>query len=159
MHPTNRRANRDRATRRTTTDLPDGVGGTITGGPTRPIDLTEILTRDARGVAGAGAVSGAAQAVSSSFGPARGALNGRPHGIALSDGSRISFASIADAGVLNEDEDGDAQHLADAGARGAADVGSDGASRGASRRALARGAKSRHSRGLADARAGLMTPA
>jgi hypothetical protein len=96
----NRRATRDQLTKRVNGDLPDGVGGTITGGPMEPINVMEILARGARGVAGAGAVSGAAQVVVGSVGSSR----GRDHGIALSDGSRISFASIADAGVLKDDD-------------------------------------------------------
>src|ERR1017187_2106973 len=96
----NRRVTRDRLTKQTNADLPDGVGGTITGGPMEPINVMEVLARGARGVAGVGAVSGAAQVVVSSVGSSR----GRDRGIALSDGSRISFASIADAGGLNDDD-------------------------------------------------------
>jgi hypothetical protein len=99
MRTTKRRANRDRLTPRTNSDLPDGVGGTITGGPMEPIDVMEILARGARGVSGAGAVSGAAQVVVSGVGPAP----GKAHGIALSDGSRISFTSIVDTVILDEE--------------------------------------------------------
>jgi len=98
MRTMNRRATRDHLRRGTNTDLADGVGGTITGGPMAQIDLMEILTRGARG---AGAVSGAAHVVVSSLDHSR----GRDHGFALSDGSRIAFASIADAGLLKHDDD------------------------------------------------------
>lgn len=73
----------------------DGVGGTITGGPMKPLDLMEILKRgtDEHGLAGA--VSGAAQMiVSKRFDPDR--------GVALSDGTRIIFASMDDIGAPND---------------------------------------------------------
>jgi hypothetical protein len=73
---TGRRPRRDAATR-TSDPQPDGLGGTITGGPVPPIDLMEILNRG-------GAVSGAAHVLG----------GGRDSGITLSDGSRISFASV-----------------------------------------------------------------
>ena len=106
----NQRATRDRLPKRTNADLPanealpDGVGGTITGGPTEPINVMEILARGPRGAAGA--VSGAAHVVVCGLGRSR----GQDHGIALSDGSRISFATIADSGVLTDDEDRDRVH-------------------------------------------------
>jgi hypothetical protein len=85
---------RDRAEQRS--GLPDGVGGTISGGPMKPIDLMEILSRASRGasrgVSLGGAVSGAAQVMAS--GP--GAGTERARGIALSDGSEIIFASVND---------------------------------------------------------------
>jgi hypothetical protein len=82
--------------------LPDGVGGTITGGPMQAIDLLEILNRATRGVSRAGAVSGAAQVAVSS----PGAGEGRDRDIALSDGSRISFASVEDRGARRDDSAG-----------------------------------------------------
>jgi len=94
------RAARDQLARRNKDQLPDGIGGTITGGPMEPINLLEILERGARGVSRGGAVSGAAQVMVSSLGRS----GARDRGIALSDGSRISFASVADAGVLKEDD-------------------------------------------------------
>jgi hypothetical protein len=99
MRTMNRRAVRDGLAMRNSEDLPDGIGGTITGGPREPIDLMQVLAR-ANGASLGGAVSGAAQVVVSSMLVDR----GRERGVALSDGSRISFASIADAGVLNDDE-------------------------------------------------------
>jgi hypothetical protein len=110
MRTVTQRATRDQLKQRNNEHLPDGVGGTITGGPVEPIDLMEVLSRGGRGVSRVGAVSGAAQVVSSSFvtgGLVGGGLAGsRPgdRGIALSDGSRISFFSVADAGVLLDDD-------------------------------------------------------
>ena len=96
----NRRATRDQLKHRGNVDLPDGVGGSVTGGPTEPIDLMRILAQGGNAASRGGAVSGAAHAVVSNLG-----IGGpRDPGIALSDGSRISFASIADAGILNEEE-------------------------------------------------------
>jgi hypothetical protein len=96
---TNRRATRDGATKRTGENLPDGIGGTITGGPMKPICLVEILERGTRGASRGGAVSGAAQVAAGNYGE-----SGRAGpGIALSDGSRISFTSIDDAGVFRDD--------------------------------------------------------
>jgi hypothetical protein len=96
-----RRATRNQLTKRNNEHLPAGIGVTITGGPMEPIGLMEILERGARGASRSGAVSGAAQVVASSFGG-----TGRVDcDIALSDGSRISFASIADAGVLRDDNE------------------------------------------------------
>ncbi len=99
MRTMNRRAIRDGLAKRKSDELPDGIGGTITGGPLEPIDLMRVLAR-AYGASQGGAVSGAAQAVVSSTIIDR----GHDRGVALSDGSRISFASIADAGVLRDDE-------------------------------------------------------
>ena len=84
--------------------LPDGVGGTITGGPMQPINLIEILRLGGRGASGGGAVSGAAQGALSGIasGAGAGAGSGRDRGIALSDGSRIIFASVEQATVLDE---------------------------------------------------------
>jgi hypothetical protein len=88
--------------------LPDGVGGTITGGPMQPINLIEILRLGGRGASGGGAVSGAAQGALSgalsgiASGAGAGAGSGRDRGIALSDGSRIIFASVEQATVLDE---------------------------------------------------------
>jgi hypothetical protein len=91
-----RRATRDQLTKRNNEHLPAAIGGSITGGPMEPIGLMEILERGARSASRSGAVSGAAQVVASSLGR----TGGVDWDIALSDGSRISFASIADAGVL-----------------------------------------------------------
>jgi len=91
-----RRATRDQLTKRNGDQLPDGVGGTITGGAMEPIDLMEILNRSVRCVTRGGAVSGSAQAMAN--GP--GARQSRDRGIELSDGSRISFASIGDTSAL-----------------------------------------------------------
>jgi hypothetical protein len=84
--------------------LPDGVGGTITGGPMQPINLIEILRLGERSASRGGAVSGAAQgAVSgSASGVGAGAGGARSPGIALSDGSRIIFASVEQAMVPDE---------------------------------------------------------
>ncbi len=95
-----RRATRDRLTARNNEILSDGVGGTITGGPVRPIDLMELLSRGGSGTSRGGAVSGAAQVVIST--PET--RTGGNDGIALSDGSRITFARVGDAGVMRDDE-------------------------------------------------------
>jgi hypothetical protein len=87
-----RRAIRDNSIRHSGEQLPDGVGGTITGGPMQAIDLMEVLNRSPFGVSRGGAVSGAAHVVVSGAG-ARGAPE---NDIALSDGSRIMFASVGD---------------------------------------------------------------
>ena len=89
----NRRAMRDRVTKSSNEPLPDAIGGTITGGPTKPIALLEILERGPHGSSRGGAVAGAAQVVA----------DDTERGIALSDGSRICFTSIADAGLLRDD--------------------------------------------------------
>jgi hypothetical protein len=100
------------AAARDRTNLPDGVGGSVTGGPVQLIDLMEVLERGSRdagwgGASRGGAVSGAAHIVVSNV------LAGDTpeRDIALSDGSRISFASLVGAGVLSPDR---IRHLADA---------------------------------------------
>ena len=95
-----RRATRDQLTKPNNVHLPDGIGGTITGGPMEPIGLLEILERGACGASRGGAVSGAAQVVADSLG----GTGVTARGIALSDGSRICFTSIADAGLLRADD-------------------------------------------------------
>jgi hypothetical protein len=95
-----RRMTRDQLTKPNNEHFPDGIGGTITGGPMEPVGLPQILVRGACGASRGGAVSGAAQGVADSVG--RTSLAER--GIALSDGSRICFASIADAGLLRDDD-------------------------------------------------------
>jgi hypothetical protein len=94
-----RRATRDQITK-PNNDHPDRTGGAITGGPMQPLALLEILERAAHGASRGGAVSGAAQGV------AEGMVGTRlaERGIALSDGSRICFASIADAGLFRDDD-------------------------------------------------------
>jgi hypothetical protein len=94
-----RRATRDQVTKPNHKHLPDGTGGAITGGPMQPIGLLEILERAAHGASRGGAVSGAAQGVEEG-----GHTSQAERGIALSDGSRISFASIADAGLFRDDD-------------------------------------------------------
>lgn len=75
--------------------LPDGLGGTIAGGPARAIDLTALLRRPEAGVeAGLGAGLGAG-------------ASGREEPeqneeFALSDGSRIIFASLRDSRLLTK---------------------------------------------------------
>jgi hypothetical protein len=96
----NRRAMRDQMTKPNNEHLPDGIGGTITGGPMEPIGLMEILERGTRGASRGGAVSGAAQIV----GGGPGYASPAERGISLSDGSRIYFASIAGE-VLDRDDD------------------------------------------------------
>ena len=80
--------------------IPDGVGGTITGGtitggPMQPLDLMSTLNRAARKAASADAVFGATQMVVSK-------RIDRDSGVALSDGSRIIFASMDDVRVLSD---------------------------------------------------------
>jgi hypothetical protein len=89
---TGRKPRRDAATR-TNDPQSDGLGGTITGGPMPPLDLLEILDRGARPVSRGGAVSGAAHVMDGGLG----AGGRRDSGITLSDGSRISFASVETA--------------------------------------------------------------
>lgn len=70
--------------------MPDGVGGTITGGPVQPIDLMQVLDR-------------APRKPSSFQGSEQWTVTGRfdkDHAVALSDGSRIFFASMDDVRVL-----------------------------------------------------------
>lgn len=95
-----RRATRDQLTKSNDEHLSDGIGGTITGGPQEPTGLLEILERGARGASRGGAVSGAAQVVAD----IAGRCSQAQRGIALSDGSRICFASIADAGLLRDED-------------------------------------------------------
>jgi hypothetical protein len=83
----------------------DGLAGTITGGGAVAASPITDIGRGAQCVSRSGAVSGAAQGVAG--GPAfpGGLASGGPdRWIALSDGSRITFASIADAGILRDDE-------------------------------------------------------
>jgi hypothetical protein len=96
----NRRALRDQLTKPNNEHLPDGIGGTITGGPMDPPGLMEMLERGAHGASRGGAVSGAAQVVAG--GP--GHPSHAERGISLSDGSRICFASIADVGLFRDDD-------------------------------------------------------
>ncbi len=95
MPTTKRRALRDQIVNPDNEMLADGIGGTITGGPMEPIDLMEILARGLSGASRGGAVSGAAQTAAGSPSP----TGHVPVGIALSDGSTISFANVAD--ILN----------------------------------------------------------
>jgi hypothetical protein len=104
MRPAKRRAIRDQLTPPNGEQLPDGVGGTITGGPMERFDLMEILRRTSLSVSRGGAVSGAAQVVISGLAEQTGRGDGADRGIALSDGSRITFASVTDAGVMNEED-------------------------------------------------------
>ena len=97
-----KRATRDRLTQRHNDNLSDGIGGTITGGPMQPIHLIEFLERGAGCVTRGGAVSGAAQVVVGGLSD----TGWRDRGIALSDGSRINFSSIADIDVLEDDAGG-----------------------------------------------------
>ena len=87
--------------RRPGDSLPDGVGGSVTGGPMRAPDLMEILSKGTRAATRAGAVSGAAQSIDSRSG----SRFDEAKAIALSDGSRISFASLADQRLVTDDAD------------------------------------------------------
>ena len=69
------------------------AGETITGGPVETLDLMEILSRPARGVTRGGAVSRADQPMVIHIV----GRSGLQRAIALSDGSRISFASIEES--------------------------------------------------------------
>ena len=60
------------------------------------VDLTSLLRRDSPSMSLGGAVSGAAQIVVSSAGGG----SGQEAGVALSDGSRIIFASLGSARML-----------------------------------------------------------
>lgn len=91
MHKLARRTTRDQL-KRDPQQPPSGVEPVVTGGPMRKLDLTEVLARG-------GAVPGAAHIVLSSLDESAGERGG----IALSDGSRISFASVADPRVMRED--------------------------------------------------------
>jgi hypothetical protein len=95
-----RRAVRDQVTKPNTEPLPDAFGDTITRRPVEPIGLLEILERAAHGASRGGAVSGAAQSVTEGIG----SRSLAERGIALSDGSRICFASIADTRLFHEDD-------------------------------------------------------
>lgn len=92
---------KERMNKRSGNGLADGSGGTIAGGSMQPLDLMALLTGGASGVSMGGAVSGvsmggavpgAAQTMQTTARAAR----GRDDGIALSDGSRIVFASVSD---------------------------------------------------------------
>ena len=83
---------RERMNKRSGHGVPDGSGGTIAGGSMQPLDLMALLTGGDSGVSMGGAVSGAAQAMR----PTARAVGGRDDAIALSDGSRIVFASLSD---------------------------------------------------------------
>ncbi|HEX3993174.1 MAG TPA: hypothetical protein VHX39_18530 [Acetobacteraceae bacterium] len=109
----NRRALRDQLTKPNNEHLPDGIGGTITGGPMEPLGLVEILERGARGASRGGAVSGAAQIVAG--GPRQ--SNKAERGISLSDGSRICFASIAEVSLYRDDDVPMARHAQTGAAR------------------------------------------
>jgi hypothetical protein len=98
MLGTRRRALRGPGTKRPSVHLPDGVGGTITGGPVPIIDLSDILKRGAPEPAHDAAVPGAARM------PEPGDRSARcgPRDVALSDGSRILFASMADLRAVED---------------------------------------------------------
>ena len=100
MRTTSRRAIRDRLTNGKGETAVNGAGETITGGPVQPLNLMEILSRSGRDDSRGGAVSGAAQVVISS--PVAG--GGADDGVALSDGSRITFARVNDPGVMRDEE-------------------------------------------------------
>ena len=86
--------------------LPDGIAGTVSGASAEMIDLASmrrlgshgVRHERSRGITRGGAVSGAARVTSSSAG----ARGGGTWGIALSDGSEITFVSVADVCVLHE---------------------------------------------------------
>ena len=67
--------------------------GTVGGGAHLAPRPATILSPDGRAVSRAGAVSGAAQTMASRF-------RGLDRGVALSDGSRITFASVTDLELL-----------------------------------------------------------
>ena len=97
MPATPRRTKRISGTDRTLFQLPDGTGGTITGGPMRPLDLMELLTRDRDNLTQKDiAVSGAARIIDSVSLKAQSS----GAGIALSDGSRIVFRSVENGDIL-----------------------------------------------------------
>jgi hypothetical protein len=93
-------ATRDKVTTPSNEHLPDGIDGTITGGAMESIGLLEILERGVRGASRGGAVSGAAQIAADRTGR----IGRAERGIALSDGSRICFASIANADLFRDDD-------------------------------------------------------
>lgn len=91
MRTTTKPTSRDRLDRRNDDYFPHGISGTITGGPMQKLDLLEILNRGTRGVTRGGAVSGSAQMIVS-----KSVSGGLEKAVALSDGTRISFVSIAE---------------------------------------------------------------
>jgi hypothetical protein len=80
---------------------PDGAAATISGGAMTERGRRAVSAQSESGVSRGGAVSGAARAIVS----VRGSRAGRDRVVALSDGSRITFASIGDAG-FSWDHDG-----------------------------------------------------
>jgi hypothetical protein len=99
MHRVTRRA-QGQVRRNRREPLPDGVGGTITGGPMQPIDLMEILARGSRAANRGGAVTGAAHLTV--IDPDRSHRPGQA--VSLSDGSRITFSSVDDVTAYDRDE-------------------------------------------------------
>jgi hypothetical protein len=95
------RRTRDQLTKPKAEHPPNGIGGTIAASPMERIGLLNILEHDAYGASRGGAVSGAAQVVSGW--PTYACQTERS--IALSDGSRICFASLAGANQLPADEE------------------------------------------------------
>jgi hypothetical protein len=73
-----------------------------------PIDIMEILNRSSQCASRGGAVSGAAYVAfirpDAHEGNHAAARDRQDRAIALSDGSRISFASVADAGALRQED-------------------------------------------------------
>jgi hypothetical protein len=96
-----RRGTRDQLTKPRVEHPPDGIGGTIAGAPMERIGLLNFLEHGAYGASRGGAVSGAAQVVSGW--PTHACQTERS--IALSDGSRICFASLAGANQLPADDE------------------------------------------------------
>lgn len=97
MSGTGTNSQRDARMKTARLSLPDGIGGTITGGSMPPLDVPGILGRArlprlAPPIAFGGAVSGAARSMDG-FAPA---IHRGNRGIALSDGSRIIFSSVGD---------------------------------------------------------------
>ena len=72
--------------------LPDGVGGTITGGPLEPIDLMELLNRAPRTAGRGRAVPGAAHWTRDAAPPPAHSRDA----VFLSDGTRITFSALDD---------------------------------------------------------------
>ena len=83
MHSTFRRGTGARGGRGLPSSMPDGLGGTISGGPMAPFDLVERLGRGAPAPGMAGAVAGAGRVEMEQVDE-----------IVLSDGSQIVFATI-----------------------------------------------------------------